>query len=83
MNFPKLFSVGIPLAFAVGAFGQSCKPGSVELDFNMQCACVKNPNSEQCEMYKRNKSMYDGKGIQIQPLQGNLGTEKTAPAPAE
>jgi hypothetical protein len=45
---------------------------------SMQCACVKNPNSEQCELYKRSKSMYDGKGIQMwQPTEG----AKTEPAP--
>jgi len=80
MYFPKLVSFGTLLSLlAAGAFAQNCRPGSVERDVNIQCACVKDPNSQQCELYKRNKSMYDGKGIQ--PWQGNAGTPKTAPAP--
>ena len=63
---------------AAGAFAQNCQPGSVELQVSMQCACVKDPNSEQCQMYKRNKSMYDGKGIQL--WQGTVGTQQTAPS---
>ena len=80
MQFRNLLSLSVPLALlAAGAGAQSCRPGSVELDFNMQCACVKDPNSEQCEMYKRNKSMYDGKGIQMwQPTEG---AQKTDSAP--
>jgi hypothetical protein len=78
MYLTKLVSFGILLSWlAAGAFAQNCRPGSVELDVNIQCACVKDPNSEQCELYKRNKSMYDGKGIQ---WQGDLGTPKKAPA---
>lgn len=49
------------------------------MDFNIQCACVKDPASEQCQLYQRNQSMYDGKGIQMQPLQGTVGAQKTAP----
>jgi len=80
MHFRNLVSLSIPLGLlAAGAFAQSCRQGSVELDFNMQCACVKDPNSEQCDMYKRNKSMYDGKGIQM--WQPNEGAQKTDPAP--
>jgi hypothetical protein len=80
MHIRNLVFLSVPLGLlAAGAFAQSCRPGSVELDFNMQCACIKDPNSEQCEMYKRNKSMYDGKGIQMwQPTQG---AQKTDPAP--
>jgi hypothetical protein len=80
MHFRNLVSLSVPLGLlAAGAFAQSCRPGSVELDFNMQCACVKDPNSEQCDMYKRNKSMYDGKGIQM--WQPTDGAQKTNPAP--
>jgi hypothetical protein len=81
MQFRNLVCWSVPLGLlATGAFAQSCRPGSVELDVNMQCACVKDPNSEQCGMYKRNKSMYDGKGIQMwQPTEG---APKTDPAPA-
>ena len=32
--------------------------------FNIRCACDKDPSSEQCQLYKRNKSMYDGNGLQ-------------------
>jgi hypothetical protein len=80
MQLRYLVSLSAPLALlAAGAFAQNCRPGSVELDFNMQCACVKDPNSEQCDMYKRNKSMYDGKGVQMwQPG----AAQKTDPAPA-
>ena len=78
--FPKVVSFGPLLTLlAAGAFAQNCRPGSVELDVNIQCACVKDPNGEPCQLYKRNKSMYDGKGIQ---WQGNPGMQKTAPAPA-
>jgi len=80
MHFRNLVSLSVPLGLlAAGAFAQSCRPGSIELDVNMQCACVKDPNSEQCEMYKRNKSMYDGKGIQM--WQPTDGAQKTDPAP--
>jgi hypothetical protein len=80
MYFPKLVSFGTLLSLlAGGAVAQNCRPGSVELDVNIQCACVKDPNSEPCALYKRNKSMYDGKGIQ---WQGDLGTPNKASAPA-
>jgi hypothetical protein len=79
-HFRNLVSLGVPLGLlAVGAGAQSCRPGSVELDVSIQCACVKNPNSEPCELYKRNKSMYDGKGIQM--WQPSDGAPKTDPAP--
>jgi hypothetical protein len=80
MHFRNLVSLSVPLGlFAAGAFAQSCRPGSVELDVNIQCACVKDPNGEPCELYKRNKSMYDGKGIQMwQPTEG---AQKADPAP--
>src|SRR5271157_929595 len=80
MHFRNLVSLSVPLGLlAAGALGQECRPGSIELDVNIQCACVKDPNSEQCELYKRNKSMYDGKGIQMwQPTEG---AQKTDPDP--
>src|ERR1700733_6039785 len=80
MHFRNFVSLSVPLIlFAAAAFAQSCRPGSVELDVSMQCACVKDPNGEPCELYKRNKSMYDGKGIQMwQPTEG---AQKTVPAP--
>jgi len=81
MYFPRLVSFGTLFSLLTsGAFAQNCRPGSIELDVNIQCACVKDPNGEPCALYKRNKSMYDGKGIQ--PWQGSPGTPKTAPAPA-
>jgi hypothetical protein len=77
-----LVSFGVPLClFAGDAFAQNCRAGSIELDFNIQCACVKSPGSEQCELYMRNKSMYDGNGIE--PWQGTVGTQRTAPAPSK
>jgi hypothetical protein len=60
---------------ARGRLRSELPPGSVELDFNFQCACVKDPNSQQCDLYKRNKSMYDGNGIQMwQPAESNPAT---------
>ena len=80
MYFYRLVSFVVLAGWlAAAAFAQSCQPGSIELQVSMQCACVKDPNSEQCEMYKRNKSMYDGKGIQ--PWQGTIGTQQTALVP--
>jgi hypothetical protein len=57
------FSVPLGL-LAVGAFAQNCRPGSVDWDVNIQCSCDKDPLSDTCKLYKRNKSMYDGKGLQ-------------------
>jgi hypothetical protein len=81
MHFRNLVSLSVPLGLlAAGAFAQSCRPGSVELDVNIQCACVKDPNGEPCKLYQRNKSMYDGKGIQMwQPTEG---AQKTNPTPS-
>ncbi len=80
MHFRNLVSLSVPLGLlAAGAVAQECRPGSVELDVNIQCACVKDPNGEPCQLYKRNKSMYDGKGIQMwQPTEG---AQKTDPTP--
>ncbi len=76
MHFLKILSFSALLCLLADAvLAQNCRPGSPELDFNIQCACVKDPNSPQCEMYKRNKSMYDGKGIQWGA--DALGTQKT------
>ncbi len=80
MHFRNFVSFCVPLGLlAAGAFAQSCRPGSVEFDFSMQCACVKNSNSDQCELYKRNPSLYDGKGIKM--WQPTDGTPKSDPAP--
>ncbi len=65
MNFRALVFFGVSLGLlAVGAFAQNCQPGSVGWDVNIQCACAKDPSSEQCQLYKRNQSMYGGKGLQ-------------------
>ena len=65
MYFAKLVFFGVPLgSFAVGAFGQYCQPGTPEWNVSIQCACDKDPLSEQCKLYKQNKSLYDGKGVQ-------------------
>jgi hypothetical protein len=65
MSFRALGFFAVPLGLlAVGAFAQDCRPGSIDWDVNIQCACDKDPLSEQCQLYKRNKSMYDGKGLQ-------------------
>ena len=61
MNFRTL----APALLAVSAaFGQNCRPGTVNWDVNIQCACEKDPQSDSCKLYQRNKSMYDGKGLQ-------------------
>jgi hypothetical protein len=72
MNFRTLAFFGL---FAVGAVAQNCRPGTIDWDVNIQCSCDKDPLSEQCQLYKRNKSMYDGKGVQWTPMKPN-----TAPA---
>jgi hypothetical protein len=40
----------------------------VSLDVDIRCACVKDPNGQTCELYKRNKSMYDGEPLKPSPL---------------
>jgi hypothetical protein len=65
MNFRTLVFFGVPLGLlAVGAFAQNCRPGTLDWDINIQCSCDKDPLSDTCQLYKRNKSMYDGKGLQ-------------------
>jgi hypothetical protein len=65
MNFRTLVFVGVQLGLlGVGAYAQNCRPGSVDWDVNIQCSCDKDPLSDTCQLYKRNKSMYDGKGLQ-------------------
>src|SRR5580698_1878258 len=65
MYIRALFFSAVPLGlFAVGAFAQNCQPGSVGYDVDIRCACDKDPSGEPCQLYKRNKSMYDGKGLQ-------------------
>ncbi len=80
MYIRNLVSLSVLLGLlAATAFAQSCRPGSVEYDVNIQCSCIKDPNGEPCQLYKRNKSMYDGKGIQMwQPPEG---AQKTDPTP--
>jgi hypothetical protein len=78
MSFRALGFFGISLGLlVVGAWGQNCRPGTVDWDVNIQCACDKDPLSQQCQLYKRNKSMYDGKGLQPG---WNLVTPNRAPA---
>jgi hypothetical protein len=80
MYSAKLVSFGMLLSlFGAGAFGQNCRPGSVEFDVNIQCSCVKDPNGDTCKLYQRSKSMYDGKGIEFPK---SLAPTATAPAPA-
>ena len=65
MNFRTVVFLSVPLGLlAVDAFAQNCRPGTLDWDINIQCSCDKDPLSEQCQLYKRNKSMYDGKGLQ-------------------
>ncbi len=72
MNFRTLVFLGIPAGLlAVGAFAQNCRPGTIDWDVNIQCSCDKDPLSDTCQLYKRNKSMYDGKGVQWTPVKPN------------
>jgi hypothetical protein len=65
MNFRTLVFFGVPLGLlAVDAFAQNCQPGTIDWNVNVQCSCEKDPLSDACQLYKRNKSMYDGKGFQ-------------------
>jgi hypothetical protein len=78
MYFRRLVYFSVPLGLlAVGAFAQNCRPGSVDWDVNIRCSCDKDPLSDTCQLYKRNKSMYDGKGLQ--PA-WNPVTPNTAPS---
>jgi hypothetical protein len=82
MNFRALVFFGIPLALlAVDAGAQNCRPGTIEWDVSMQCSCDKDPLSDTCQLYKRNKSMYDGKGVQWAPLKPNTATSVRTVAP--
>src|SRR5271165_5735377 len=68
MNFRIFFLILLACALAPA---QDCRPGTVGYDVDMRCACVKDPASQTCDLYKRNQSMYDGKGIQMwTPPQG-------------
>jgi hypothetical protein len=65
MYLRTLAFLGVPLGLlAVGAFAQNCRPGTIEWDVSIQCSCEKDPLSDTCQLYKRNKAMYDGKGLQ-------------------
>jgi hypothetical protein len=64
---------------AADALAQNCQPGTIDWNVSIRCSCEKDPLSDACQLYKRNKSMYDGKGIQWQP---DLGVPKKAAAPA-
>ena len=65
MNIRALIFVWVPLGLlTVSAFAQNCEPGTIEWNVSIQCACAKDFSSEQCKLYERNKSMYDGKGLQ-------------------
>lgn len=62
MRHRVLWAVFLPTAILIA---QNCRPGAVDYDLNIKCACVKAPNSDSCALYKRNQSMYDGKGIDL------------------
>jgi hypothetical protein len=83
MNFRTLVFFGIPLGLlAVDAFAQNCRPGTLDWDINIQCSCDKDPSGEICQLYKRNKSMYDGKGVQWTPVKPNTAPSVRNVAPA-
>jgi hypothetical protein len=84
MSFAKLVLFSIPPGLlSVGAFAQNCQPGQIDYDINIQCACDKDPLSEQCQLYKRNKSMYDGKGLQPAWNPGTPNKSRSAPKAAQ
>ena len=66
--------VGILLACGAAA-AQDCRPGSISYDVDIRCSCVKDPGSQTCDLYKRNKSAYDGNGLQS--WVPSAGMEKT------
>jgi hypothetical protein len=82
MNFRTLVFFGIALGLlAVGAFAQNCQPGTINWDVNIQCSCEKDPLSDTCKLYKSNKSMYDGKGVQWTPVKPNTAPSVRNVAP--
>jgi hypothetical protein len=82
MNFRKVVFLGVPLGLlAVGALAQNCRPGTIEWDVSMQCSCEKDPLSDTCKLYKSNKSMYDGKGVQWTPVKPNTAPSVRTVAP--
>jgi hypothetical protein len=86
MNFRTLVFCGVPGLLGVGVSAQNCQPGSIDWDVNIQCSCDKDPLSDTCQLYKRNKSMYDGKGLQPawNPVKPNMApsVRKVAPPAA-
>ena len=83
MSFRTLVFFGIPLGLlAVDALAQNCRPGTLDWDINIQCSCDKDPSGEICQLYKRNKSMYDGKGVQFTPVKPNTAPSVRNAAPA-
>jgi hypothetical protein len=84
MNFRTLVFFGVPLGLlGVGASAQNCRPGSIDWDVNIQCSCDKDPLSDTCQLYKRNRSMYDGNGLQPawNPVQPNMAPSVRKVAP--
>ena len=65
MNSRRLIFFGL---LAGSAWAQNCQPGTIDWNVNIQCSCEKDPLSDACQLYKRNKSMYDGKGLQWNPV---------------
>jgi hypothetical protein len=58
MSIHKLVSMVGFLSLA--AFAQNCQQGSIEWQVSQQCACIKDPGSDACKLYKSNKSLFDG-----------------------
>src|SRR5580704_10772289 len=84
MKFRTLAFLGVPLGLlGVDASAQNCRPGSVDWDVSIQCSCDKDPLSDTCQLYKRNKSMYDGKGLQPgwNPIKPNMAPSVRRVAP--
>ncbi len=79
MHIRTLVFFGVSLA--VDAFAQNCRPGTLDWDINIQCSCDKDPSGEICQLYKRNKSMYDGKGVQFTPVKPNTAPSVRSVAP--
>jgi hypothetical protein len=78
MYLRSLVVFGVPIGLlAVSALAQNCRPGSIDWDVNIQCSCDKDPLSDTCQLYKRYKPMYDGKGFQ-----GTSNPVKPGMAPA-
>ena len=83
MNIRAHFCLG-STRFAHTLLRRTAEPGTIEWNVSIQCARAKDFSSEQCKLYERNKSMYDGKVLQPgwnpAMLNGSSGAQAAPPA---